>query len=249
MLSTFSIVKYFKQVFTSFHVECSTISFFQKPTLLPRTLFEITRLNVFCVNRNYYMSRLVLITNGASAFTIDAVARSRFAFVASCDNKCTKIVSKREYAKTIVATVVDPILTSFCNCIKAVRTLAAAKLSVPCDIEGSWVSRLIYNCPKCVLQHDAGRYNIGLAPPWCTHCVWHTAYYWPWAHNKLLGKLSALLSVRDVRSRVWSEGPHCGAGIGYTIIDLRAVLCAFDYRKTRHSTDEQIVIEFVTISH
>jgi len=54
----------------------------------------------------------------------------------SSDNECTKIISKRECAKTIVATVVDPILTSFCNRIKAVRTLAAAKLPVLRDVAG-----------------------------------------------------------------------------------------------------------------
>lgn len=37
-----------------------------------------------------------------------------------------------------------------------------------------------------------------------TCCTWHTAYYW--VHNKLPGKLSTLLSARDVKSRARSEG-------------------------------------------
>jgi len=95
----------------------------------------------------------------------------------------------------------------------------------------SRISRLVCNCPNVCSNYMTRAGTISaLASPWCAHCVWHTAYYWPWAYNKLLGKLSALLSARDVRSRVWSEEPHCGAGIGNTIIDFHAVLCAFDYR-------------------
>lgn len=128
----------------------------------------------------------MLIRNGTSALGVDVVARTRgFAFVASRDNESTKIVSKREYAKTIVATVVDPILTSFCDRIKAVRTLTAAKLPAPCDVAAPRVSRQICNCPNaCAATAWRGQVQYRVpAPPW--HCVWHTAYYWPRAHKLL----------------------------------------------------------------
>lgn len=153
-----------------------------------------------------------------------------------------------------MATVVDPILTSFCNRIKAVRTLAAAKLPVQCDVArpasfatGIQLSRM---CAAATWR-GAGMYNIDLALPWCTHCAWHTAYYWPQAHNKLLGKLFYLThSARDVRSHVRSEGSHWWGRIGYTFIDLpRRIMCIWLRRiATRRGADEQIVIEFVTIS-
>jgi len=56
-----------------------------------------------------------------------------------------------------VATVVDPILTSFRNRIKAVRTSAAAKLPVLRDVAGL-ANFTGMQLSECVRQlHDAGR--------------------------------------------------------------------------------------------